>query len=47
MQRGSGTTTITQTNTDIQFAVVPRGKADWRSRPAAALKRGLPLERDR
>jgi hypothetical protein len=46
MQRGSSTTTITET-TDIQFAVMPRGKVDWRSRPAAELKRGLPLERDR
>jgi hypothetical protein len=47
MQHGSGTTTITETNADIQFAVMPRGKVDWRSRPASALKRGLPLERDR
>jgi hypothetical protein len=49
MQQGSGTTTITITeaNTDIQFAVRPMGKVDWHSRPATALKRGLPLERDR
>jgi len=47
MQHGSGITTITVTNADIQFAVMSRGKVDWRSRPAAALKRGLPLERDR
>jgi hypothetical protein len=47
MQHGSGTTTITETNTDVQFAVRPMGKVDWRSRPATALKRGLPLERDR
>lgn len=47
MQHGSGTTTITDTNTDVQFAVRPMGKVDWRSRPATALKRGLPLERDR
>jgi hypothetical protein len=47
MQHGSGITTITETNTDVQFAVRPMGKVDWRSRPATALKRGLPLERDR
>jgi hypothetical protein len=47
MQHGSGTTTITETNTDVEFAVRPMGKVDWRSRPATALKRGLPLERDR
>lgn len=45
MRHESGTTTITQTITDVQFAVRPTGKVDWRSRPAAALKRGLSLER--
>ena len=47
MRHESGTTTITETMTDVQFAVRRAGKVDWRSRPAAALKRGLPLERDR
>ena len=44
MRHESGTTTITETTSDIQFAVRRPGKVDWRSRPAAALKRGLTLD---
>jgi len=39
MRHESGTTTITETMTDVQFAVRRAGKVDWRSRPAAALAR--------
>jgi hypothetical protein len=37
MRHESGTTTVTETIADIQFAVRQTGKIDWRSRPAAAL----------
>jgi hypothetical protein len=37
MRHESGTTIITETMTDVQFAVRRTGKVDWRSRPAAAL----------
>jgi hypothetical protein len=44
MRHESGTTTITETTSDIQFAVRRPGKVDWRSRPAAALKPGFALK---
>jgi hypothetical protein len=37
MRHQSGTTTVTETIADVQFAVRQTGKIDWRSRPAAAL----------
>jgi hypothetical protein len=40
MQQGSGNTTLTETVADVQFVARRTGKADYRSRPAAALRTG-------
>jgi hypothetical protein len=37
MRHESGTTTVSETIADVQFAGRQTGKIDWRSRPAAAL----------
>jgi hypothetical protein len=49
MQQGTGNTTVTKTVADVQFAR-RTGKADYRSRPAAALRtdtgaHGIAIER--
>jgi hypothetical protein len=41
MRHESITNTITETISDVQFAVRRSGKVDWRSRPAAALAKRL------
>jgi hypothetical protein len=37
MQQDSGSSTLTETIADVQFAGRRTGKVDWRSRPAADL----------
>jgi hypothetical protein len=44
MERASEQTSVGGKVGDVQFAVRRRGKVDWRSRPAASLRRGGTLK---